>query len=92
MLNSNKYGLDRLHISDTCGGALASALTADEAGRFQNLFFLLLLAPQIGEGVDDDTKDEVEDDDDDHEEEEQVVYHSGGKQRLLSRNDKGYRI
>lgn len=66
---------------------LTSAITADEAGGFQNLLFLLLLTPQVSEGVYDDTEDEVEDDDDDHEEEEQVVYHSGGKQRLLSRRD-----
>lgn len=90
MLNSNKCGPDRVYISDVYGGALASALTADEAGRFQNLLFLLLLTPQVGEGVDDDTKDEVEDDDDDHEEEQQVIYYSGGKQRLLSRRNTGY--
>lgn len=66
---------------------LTSAITADEAGGFQNLLFLLFLTPQVSEGVNDDTEDEVEDDDDDHEEEEQVVYHSGGKQRLLGRRD-----
>ncbi len=59
------------------------SLTADEAGCLQDLFFLLLLTPQVSEGVDDNTKDEVEDNDDDHEEEQQVVYHSGGKQWLL---------
>lgn len=69
------------------GDALTRAITTDEAGRFQNLLFLLFLAPQVGEGVNDDTEDEVEDDDDDHEEEEQVVYDSGGKQRLLSGKD-----
>lgn len=58
-------------------------LTADEARRLQDFFLLLFLTPQVGEGVDDDTKDEVEDDDDDHEEEQQVVDHSGCEQRLL---------
>lgn len=59
------------------------SLTADEARRLQDFFLLLFLTPQVGEGVDDDTKDEVEDDDDDHEEEQQVVDHSGCEQRLL---------
>lgn len=34
-----------------------SKLTADEAGRFQNFLLLLLLAPQVGKSVNDDTKD-----------------------------------
>lgn len=57
--------------------------TADETGGLEDLLLPLLLAPQVGEGVDDDAKDEVEHDDDDHEEEEQVVHHSGCEQRLL---------
>lgn len=60
-----------------------STLTTDEAGRFQNFLLLLLLAPQVGKSVDDDTKDKVENNDDDHEEEQQVVNHSGSKQWLL---------
>lgn len=59
------------------------AHTADEAGRLQDLLLPLLLAPQVGEGVDDDAEDEVQDDDDDDEEEQQVVNHSGCEQRLL---------
>lgn len=57
--------------------------TADETGGFQDLLLPLLLASQVSEGVDDDTKDEVEYDDDHHEEEQKVVNHSGCKQRLL---------
>lgn len=64
-----------------------SSLTADEAGRLQDFFFLLFFAPQIGEGVDDDAEDEVEDDDDDHEEEQQVVDHPGCKQGLLGKEE-----
>lgn len=60
-----------------------SSLTTDEAGCLQHFLFLLLFTPQVGKGVDDNTKDEVEDNDDDHEEEQQVVYNSGCKQWLL---------
>ena len=59
------------------------AHTADETGRLQDLLLPLLLAPQVGECVDDDTEDEVQNDDDDDEEEQKVVNHSGCKQRLL---------
>ena len=44
-------------------------LTAYKTGVFKNFFFLLLLTSQVGEGVDNDTKDEVEYDNDDNEEE-----------------------
>jgi len=57
--------------------------TTDEAGILKNLFFLLLLTPQIGKRVDDDTEDQIKDDDNDNEEEQQVVYNSSKKQRLL---------
>ena len=56
---------------------------ASEIGILQNFFFLLFLTPQIGESVDDDTKNEIENDNDDHEEEEHVVNHSSSKHRLL---------
>lgn len=52
----------------------------------------MLFAPQVSEGVDDDTKDEVEDNDDDHEEEQQVVYHPGCKQRLLGKEENTCRV
>lgn len=58
-------------------------LTTDEAGGLQDLLLPLLLTPEVGEGVDDHTKDEVEHDDDDDEEEEQVVHDACCKQRLL---------
>lgn len=58
-------------------------LTADETRRLQNLLFLLLIAPQVCERVDDDAKDQVEDDDDDDEVEQQVVHNAGWKQRFL---------
>ena len=66
------------------------ALTADEAGGFEDLFLLLFLTPQIRKSIDNDTKNEVEDNDDDNEIEQQVVDHTGSKQRLLFR--KGKRI
>ena len=59
------------------------SLTADEARGLENLFLLLLLAAQVGKGVNDHPKDEVQHDDDDDEEEQEVVDHSGGKERLL---------
>lgn len=57
--------------------------TTNEASGFQYLLLPLLLTPQVSEGVDDDTKDEVKNDDDNDEEEQKVVNHSGCKQRLL---------
>jgi len=45
---------------------------------------LLLLAPQVGERVDDDTKNQVQNDNDDDEEEEHVVNHSRTKPRKQS--------
>lgn len=60
-------------------------LTTDEARRLQHFLLFLFFAPQVGEGVDDDTEDEVQYDDDDHEEEQQVVDDSGCKQWLLSK-------
>ena len=56
-------------------------LTADEARVLDDLFLLLLLRPQIREGVDDDTKNQVENDDDDDEEEDHVVDHPGLRKR-----------
>lgn len=61
------------------------SLTADEASRLQDFFFLLFFTPEVSEGVDDDTEDEVEDDDDDHKEEQQVVNHPGSKKWLLGK-------
>ena len=58
-------------------------LTANKTGIFQNFFSLLFFASQIGERVNDDTKNEVEDNNDDDEEEEEVVDNTGSKQRLL---------
>lgn len=60
-------------------------LTTDEAGCLQDFFFLLFFTPQVSEGVNNYTKDEVEDDDNDHEEEQHVIYHSSCKQRLLEK-------
>ena len=56
---------------------------ADEARVLQNLFFLLLLAPQVGERVDDDAENQVQHDNDDHEEEQQVVDDARAVHRLL---------
>lgn len=72
------FGISVLH------GALP---TADEAGGLENLLLPLLLAPQVSERVDDDTKYQVEDDDDDDEEEEKVVHHASSKQRILGSED-----
>ncbi len=47
--------------------------STDKAGVLDDLLLGLLLGPQVGESVDDDTKNEVEDDDDDNEIEEHVV-------------------
>lgn len=66
-----------------CGPELFLFLTANETCRLQDFFFFLLLAPEVGECVDDDTKYEVEDNDDDHEEEEHVVDHPGCEKGLL---------
>lgn len=57
--------------------------TTDEAGGLQYLLLPLLLAPQVGERIDDDAEDEVEDNDDDNKEEQQVIHHTGCKQRIL---------
>ena len=62
--------------------------TTDEAGVLQDLLFLLLLTPEIGEGVDDDTEDEVEQNNDHQEEEGQVVKHAPHKLVLLYRDKK----
>ena len=58
-------------------------LTTDEAGVLQRLLFLLLFWPEVGESVDDDSKDEVEDDNDDDKEEEHVVEDAKGEQGLI---------
>jgi hypothetical protein len=62
---------------------LGAIEAAGETRVLQNLLLLLLLAPQIGERVDNDTENEIKDDNDDHEEEEHVVNHSSSKHRLL---------
>lgn len=61
------------------GSKGARLLTADEAGGLQDLLLLLLLATQVGEGVDDHAEDEVQDDDDDDEVKQQVVHDAGGE-------------
>ena len=60
-------------------------LTADETRILDYLLFLLFLWSEVGEGVDDDTKDEVEDDNDDDEEEQHVVDHTRREQPLAVR-------
>ena len=59
-------------------------LTANEARVFQNLFFLLFLAPQIGECIDDDAKYQIENNNNDNEEEEEVIDDTSEEQRLLT--------
>lgn len=62
---------------------LGAIEAAGETRVLQNLLLLLLLAPQIGERVDNDTENEIKDDNDDHEEEEHVINHSSSKHWLL---------
>ena len=62
--------------------SLSFSLTADEARVLEDLLLLLLLAPQVGEGVNDHTEDQVEYDNDDDEEEEEVVDDAGGEEGL----------
>ncbi len=62
---------------------LGAIEAAGETRVLQNLLLLLLLAPQIGKRVDNDTENEIKDDNDDHEEEEHVVNHSSSKHWLL---------
>lgn len=62
---------------------LRTVQSASETRVFQNLLFLLFLAPQVGERVDDDTKDQIQHDNDHHEEEDHVVDHSRSEHRLL---------
>lgn len=59
------------------------ALTTYETCGLQYLFLLLLLAPQVSKGVNNDPKDEVKDDDNDDKEEEEVVDNASRKQGLL---------
>jgi len=59
-------------------------LATNEAGVLENFFFLLLLAPQIGECVDDNTKDQIEDNDDDNEKEQKIVDDTSEEQRFLT--------
>jgi hypothetical protein len=70
-----------LFISIQCIGI--NQFTANKAGVFQDCFFLLLFTPQIGESVNDDTKDQVQYNNDHDEEEEQVVHHSSYEQCFL---------
>ena len=56
---------------------------SNETCVLECLLFLLFLRPEVGKGVDDDTKDEVEDDNDDNKEEEHVVEDAEGKQGLV---------
>lgn len=65
------------------GTSQAAPLTADKARGLQDLFFLLLFAPQIGKGVNDDPENQIKDNDDDHEEEQEVIDHSSSKEGLL---------
>ena len=62
-----------------------SLQTADEAGILDDLLLVILLCPEISEGVDDDTKNQVKDYNDDHEEEEHVVDEPEGVERLIAR-------
>ena len=43
----------------------------------------MLFGPEIGKGINDDTKDQVQNDDDDNEEEQHVVNDSEDEKRLL---------
>lgn len=74
-----------MHFSATLSSSLASYClrTTDKAAGFQNLFFPLLLTPQVGKGIDNNTKDEVEDDNDDHEEKQKVINNSGCEEWFL---------
>ncbi len=65
---------------------LGAIEAAGETRVLQNLLLLLLLAPQIGERIDNDTENEIKDDNDDHEEEEHVVNHSSSKHWLLRKS------
>ncbi len=57
--------------------------TTNKACVFQDLLFLLFLAPEVSERVDDHTKDEVQNDNNDDEEKQQVVNNSSHKQWFL---------
>jgi hypothetical protein len=61
---------------------------AGETRVLQNLLLLLLLAPQIGERVDNDTENEIKNNNDDHEEEEHVLNRSSSKHWLLKIQNK----
>ena len=62
---------------------LGAIEAASETRILQNFLFLLFLTPQIGESVDDDTKNEIENDNDDHKEEEHVITRAPNRYRLL---------
>lgn len=51
----------------------------NKAGVLQYQLFLLLLATQIGKGVNDNTKYQIKNDNDDNEEEQQIVDDTGDK-------------
>ena len=63
--------------------SLQELVTTYETSVFEDLLFLLFLAPQIRKSVDDDTENQIEHDNDDDEEEEHVVHYSSTKHRLL---------
>ena len=76
--------MDGVFSSETLLFELRIVLTADEARILDNFLLVLFFGTEIGESVDDDTKDEVQNDDDDDEEEDHVVDDSGREERLLS--------
>lgn len=58
-------------------------LTTNKTRVLENLLLVLLLAPQISERVDNNTKYQVEYNDDDHKEEQQIVNDAAHKHVLL---------
>lgn len=58
-------------------------LTTNKACVSQILILGILLAPEVGKGVNNDTKDEVEDDDVDQEEEHEIVQNTAKEIGIL---------
>ena len=52
---------------------LLIVVPANEAGVSKNFIFFLFLTPKIGEGVNDDSENQVKNDNDNDEEEQQIV-------------------
>ena len=65
-------------------------LTTNEATIFQYFFFRLFLTSEIGESIDDDTKDEIQDDDDNDEEEQKIVNNTCCEITILWEKRRGY--